>query len=220
MPRKKSGEDLRAYEAFEFWFFMHPRSYDKVADHFKVSSRIVREWHAKFRWEERAQEREGKIKAQLADKSDAEFIKARANIIAVGRATIARYAARLLKKPEDRAAQGVTQYEPTASDALRAAQMEILLAGGATSRTDITIGQGFVTAFLAMVGAVLRREIPQSCPHCQHPLRELPERISQKLLEASNNLSSEGKAAGNGLPSAPIQGSIGRGDSPDEAGPE
>ncbi len=219
MSRKKSGEDLRAYEAFEFWFFMHPRSWDKVADQFKVTHMCVRKWAEKFDWEGRAQEREVKIKAQLADKSDADFVAARARIIAVGRATIARYAARLLKRPEDRAAQGVSQYEPTASDALRAAQLEILLGGGATSRTDITIGQGFVTAFLAMVGAVLRREIPQSCPHCHNALAELPERISQKLLEASNNLSTAGKGS-DGLPSAPLEGSIGRGDGADEAGPE
>ncbi|MBS3927767.1 MAG: hypothetical protein KGZ65_04165 [Sphingomonadales bacterium] len=216
MPRKKSGEGIQQYEAFETWFWMHPRSFDKLAEGLKVTSSIVRVWHAKYRWEERAEEREKKIKTDLANKNDAEAVKQRSNIINVMQATMARYAARLLKDPAVRDQHGVTQYEPTAADAVRAAQLQIVLGGGATSRTDITMGSGFTDALLAMVGATLRRELPTCCPNCRADLGGLPGRISMKLIEAASGLAADAAAA---VP-VPLAGSVGRAENPDEAGPE
>ena len=85
---------------------------------------------------------------------------------------------------------------------------------------DITVDRGFVTAFISMVGSVMRREIPRYCPSCQADLKNLPERISMKLIEASSNLSDAGPAPVTaGLPPAPIQGAVSRRDGPDEVGP-
>lgn len=214
MPKRPTGETLRHFEAFEFWFWLQPRSLDKVASEFRVTDRAVREWAAKFRWDERAQEREDKLKTALSDRADAKAINLREKLLKIGEATLARYAARLLKDPGKRAEQGVTAYEPNAADAARWAQMQLLLTGQATSRTDVTLGAGFVDAFLQTMGAVLRREVPRCCPTCKTDL-QLPEKIGLAMVEASRQLAASENAP---APQPPIIAAPGRGENPDDAG--
>ena len=211
-----NAETLRAAEAFDYWFFLESRSVQKVADQFQVSGACVRKWAAKFDWDKRADEREQKIKLAVSNKADAEAVAARVKILAIADATINRYAVRLLKDQTSVAAQNATQYEPTAADAARWVQLRLLITGQATNRTEVTVGAGFVEAFLQMVKAVLRREVPRCCPTCKTDLG-LPEKIGAALIEASNRLAADN---GRDVPVPPSTPAAGRGgDAADEAGP-
>lgn len=217
MPKRPAGETLRQYEAFEYWYWLESRSTAKVAENFRVSDNTIRSWHAQFEWEKRAEERTRQITAKLADKNESAAQVVRERLLKVSDAIMARFGARLLKEDSDRQKHGVTQYEPTAGDAARWAQMQLLLTGQATGRTEVSVGAGFVDAFLTMVTAVLRREVPRCCPTCKTDLG-LTERIGTALIEASARLAAEQSGAS----SAPTPRTIGssRDDAPDEAGPD
>jgi hypothetical protein len=210
-----NAETLRAAEAFDYWFFLESRSVQKVADQFQVSGACVRKWVAKFDWDKRAIEREQKIKAAVSNRADAEAVAARVKILAIADATINRYAVRLLKDQNEMAKHNASQYEPTASDAARWVQLRLLITGEATSRTEVSVGAGFVEAFLQMVKAVLRREVPRCCPTCKTDLG-LPEKIGAALIEASARLASDN---GKEVPTPPTTAAPGRGDDADDAGP-
>lgn len=188
-----SDETLRIFEAFEFWFWSQPRSFEKVAKRFGVTDVAVGKWARLYNWNARASERDDKLKKALADKHDSKALKIREQLLRVAEVTLSRYGARLIKDPATRASHGVTLYEPTGSDAVRFSQMLLLLTGQATSRNEFTIGRGFVDAFLAMATGVLRKVLPRACPHCKTVL-DLPERAGRALIEASAQLTASANA--------------------------
>jgi transposase len=216
MGRPSSNpETLRAAEAFEFWFWLESRSVEKVANQFNVTGNAIRKWMAKFKWDERAEEREQKIKAAVSTRADAEAVEARLKLVKIADATLQRYAVRLLLDDTTMAKHNATRYEPNAGDAARWAQMRLLLTGQATSRTEVSVGAGFVEAFLHTIKAVLRREVPRCCPTCKTDLG-LPEKIGKALIEASARLASEN---GKDIPLPPTTAAHGLGENADDAGP-
>jgi len=227
MPRsrgERAPESLHHHDAFEFWFWLEPRSLEKVARQYRVSHAAVRKWHLKYSWEERAAEREAKIKAAVESRNDGKAIKVRENLIKIADAVMARFGARLVRDQKTRLELGATAYEPSGSDAVRFAQLQLLLTGQATSRTELSAGRGFVEAFLAMVSTVLRREVPRCCPTCKTDLG-LTERIGSALVEASARLEAEqaavsGKNGALTAPSIPKRLGASPVDQPDDAGPE
>jgi len=178
-----------------------------------------------YDWDRRAQDRERKIKTAISNKHDAEAVKSKTNLIAIADATMARYAARLLKDIGKRDEQGVSQYEPNSADAARWAQLKMLLLGEATSRADVNINGGgseFVNAFFAMMATVLRKTVPRACPNCKTDLH-MAEDIGRAMVDASARLLSDqsGGPQAPPVPPAPPQiAAPGRGDNSDEAGDE
>ncbi len=216
MGRPSSNpETLLAAEAFEFWFWLESRSVQKVADQFSRTKRCIDQWAVKFKWHDRAEEREQKIKAAVSTRADAEAIEARLKLVKIADATLERYSVRLLENDAKMAKQNATRYEPTANDAVRWAQMRLLLTGQATSRTEVSVGVGFVETFLHVVKAVLRREVPSCCPTCKTDLG-LPEKIGKALIEASARLTTD---SGKEIPLPPATAAPGMGEGADDAGP-
>ena len=208
-------ETLLAAEAFEFWFWLEDRSVQKVSDQFHRTKRCIDQWIVKFKWHDRASEREQKLKANLASRADSDAVEAQLKLLKIADATLRRYAVRLLTNDAEMAKHNATRYEPTATDAARWAQLRLLLTGQATSRTEVNVGAGFVEAFLQMVKAVLRRAVPRCCPTCKTDLG-LSEKIGAELMEASARLAADN---GREVPVPPKTAAPGRADDADEAGP-
>ena len=186
MPQNKPrAETLRQFEAFEYWYWLNPmRTYEAVAKRYGVTEGAVRLWSIKHNWEERAIEMDAKIKKAISEKNQGRALKARENILKTAEVVLAKFGARLLRDPDKRAEAGVTQYEPTATDAERWSKILLLMHGEATDRTDVTLGTGFVAEFLGVITSALRREIPRCCPSCNTAL-DLSERVGKVLIEAS-----------------------------------
>lgn len=174
-------ETLRHAEAFEFFYWLgDKRSLSQVARQFKVTPTAAATWSQSFNWTQRVKDRDDKFAAKLRDKADREFIDIKERQLKIMRATQARYAQRLADNPIN----GATRYEPTAVDATRAAQHELLLTGGPTSRPEITLGAGTVDSLVTAVIAILKRKLPACCPACKTNL-DLAPGIAQELLALS-----------------------------------
>lgn len=180
-------ETVKHHEAFEFYYWLgDKRDLSQVARQFKVTPTAAAKWSQSFHWADRVKERDEKVIQRIRESNDAEAIAIKDRQLKIMRATQSRYAARLLKTESERASHGVTQYEPTAIDAARAAQHELLLTGQATGRTEITVGQSTVEGLVAAVITILKRKLPDCCPACKTVLG-LQSDIAQELLKLSQH---------------------------------
>ena len=148
-----------------------------VARQFKVSDQSVNVWCQTFHWHSRITDREKKIAAAVQGRGDVEAIKIRSDQINIGRAVIAKFAARL-GGPDIRMQHDVSKYEPNAMDAARWAQHLLLLTGQATSRSEHVMGADTVDALARGVVSILRK----------HLTPELQEKISSEIIEYAHNL--------------------------------
>lgn len=122
-------------EAFAFYVGLgHDRSYQAVADHFKVTKRAIVRTASKNDWSARL----ALIEREAQERSD--------KALAEGRAETRTRHLKMVRAMASRAAKAMAEFPLTSGmDGLKAAEMAIklerLIAGEASDRTEVTIEQ-------------------------------------------------------------------------------
>jgi len=159
-------ETARHSSAWEYWFALGAdRSISEVAKRFQCSIHAVNNWRLAFSWDRRLADRERIVAGLVAEKSNEDEAESRSNYLKLCRATMIRYAEALK-------ANAVTI---TPADFARVAQLEQLLRGKATDRSEVIAGPAFAALIERLIG-VIEREV-------QDPA--LRARIAQGFQDAS-----------------------------------
>lgn len=188
---RKRKENLRQHDAYLYWYWHPQRSVVETAKKFSVSIGAIYHWSKHYGWAVRAEEWDNKVKQAAANQAHAEGVAVRERQLKLARQTQEYYAERL-KPAVDVDGQavrrmGVTAYEPTAADAQRWAGHELLLLGHVTHRSEVTVGRTTVDTLVASLVALLRKIIPNACPHCNTNLG-LGTRVVSELLALSHDM--------------------------------
>jgi len=78
VPVKKRKENAKMLEAYDYYFSLGPgRTYQQVADKYKVHHQTVYVWKNRFKWDERIAERDQLIAKRLQRQTNNSIVKAR-----------------------------------------------------------------------------------------------------------------------------------------------
>lgn len=146
---RPNRETARHSSAWEYWFALGAdRSISEVAKRFKVSVHAVNNWRLAFSWDRRLADRERTVAGLVAEKCAEDEAESRANYLKLCRATMIRYAEAIKA--------GTMPVTP--GDFVRVAQLEQLLRGKATDRSEVIAGPAFA-ALIERLIAVVDREV-------------------------------------------------------------
>ena len=78
VPVKKRKENAKMLEAYDYYFSLGPgRTYQQVAEKYKVHHQTVYVWKNRFKWDERIAERDQLIAKRLQRQTNNSIVKAR-----------------------------------------------------------------------------------------------------------------------------------------------
>lgn len=179
-PQKKNippckHEGKIQVDAFECYYGLGPpRTITATARKMKCGRAAVADWSKKYNWVKRVQERDleyAKLAAKESRKDDLKFIRDQKAII---RQVHIAFRKDLKEK----------KIKATVGDWVRICQHELLLAGKATDKTEISVDGGSIDGLVALMAEVLDKKLADVCPHCNTHLG-LRQEIAQGLIEAS-----------------------------------